>query len=396
MEVAFVAHASPGEFRFRHATGNAGLFLVGDSLPEDHYCERILDGRIPYLTRDTTTEPEVADLSVTHEMKIGCHVSVPVILSDGSIYGTFCCFGSEADDTLTERDVRMMHAFAAVAAAQIEGDITDSEIKVEALGRIYSTIHNESLSIVYQPIYRLDTNVPVGVECLARFPDGAFRPPSEWFAEASELGLGIDLELTAIQAALRGLAALPSDIYLSINASPDTIVSGRLAEALKDVPRDRLVIEVTEHAIILDYAGLRKSLEPLREIARIAIDDAGAGNAGFRQIVDIRPDIIKLDMSLTRGINSDPRRASLASALVTYGHDMEGIIVAEGIETSAELNTLRKLGVECGQGYFLSRPFPIAHAAEFFSAPALAKPPSSSPDGVTVAAAKRLGASVAS
>lgn len=128
------------------------------------------------------------------------------------------------------------------------------------------------------------------------------------------------------------------------------------------------MIEVTEHAVILDYLGLQKALEPLREIARIAIDDADAGTAGFRQILDIRPDIIKLDISLTRGIDSDPRRASLASALVAYGHEIGSIIVAEGIETSAELKTLQQLGVEYGQGYFLSRPLPIARAAQFLMA----------------------------
>lgn len=349
------------------------MFVVGDTLAAESYCKRILDGRIPYLLTDTATVPEVAKLAYTKELPIGSYISVPIILSDGSAYGTFCCFGSEVDDNLSGRDLQIMHAFAAVAAGQIERDISGGKIKHETIDRIYSAIHNDSLAIVYQPIYELETLVPLGVECLARFPDGVLRPPSEWFSEATEVGLGVELEMAAIQAALRGIPSLPPDIYLSVNASPDTILSGRLEEALRDVPGNRLVVEVTEHAVISDYDQLRKALEPLRGLVRIAIDDAGAGNAGLRQIVDIAPDIIKLDMSLTRGIDSDTRRASLASALVSFAHEIDSIIVAEGIETGAELKALRQIGVQCGQGYFLSRPFPIAHVGTFLSEAGLRK-----------------------
>jgi len=203
MEVAFVSQAADGEVRIRNASGGVGLFVVGDSFAEeDGYCKRILDGRIPYLITDTATVPEIPTLSCTLDMPIGSHISVPVVLSDGRIYGTFCCFSSEPNYSLTDRD---MHAFAALAAGQIENEISEGEITKGVVDRIYSTIHNETLSVVYQPICRLEANVPVGVECLARFPDGALRPPCEWFAEPAEVGLGIELELVAIQAALRGL-----------------------------------------------------------------------------------------------------------------------------------------------------------------------------------------------
>lgn len=377
-EVAFVAHLSSGEIKVQNISGSASMFVVGDTLAAESYCKRILDGRIPYLLSDTATLPEVAELAYTKEMPIGSYISVPIILSDGSAYGTFCCFGSEADDSLSGHDLQIMHAFAAVAAGQLEREIADGKIRHETVDRIYSAIHDESLTIVYQPIYELETHVPVGVECLARFPDGVLRPPSEWFSEAVEVGLGVDLEMAAIQAALRGISSLPADIYLSVNASPDTILSGRLEEALRDIPRNRLVIEVTEHAVVSDYDELRRALEPLRGLVRIAVDDAGAGNAGFRQIVDVAPDIIKLDMSLTRGIDSDTRRASLASALVSFAHEIDSIIVAEGIETGAELATLRQLGVQCGQGYLLSPPFPIAHITSFLSEAGLQTAQSSS------------------
>jgi predicted signal transduction protein with EAL and GGDEF domain len=91
---------------------------------------------------------------------------------------------------------------------------------------------------------------------------------------------------------------------------------------------------------------------------RIAIDDAGAGYASMRHILSIEPDLIKLDMSLTRGIDQDRKRRALASALIAFAHETRIDIVAEGVETAAELDTLRELGVRKVQGYFLARPGP--------------------------------------
>jgi EAL domain-containing protein (putative c-di-GMP-specific phosphodiesterase class I) len=145
----------------------------------------------------------------------------------------------------------------------------------------------------------------------------------------------VDLELAAVRAALDALPYLPADTYLAVNVSPQTILSERLCPLLGNISPGRLVFEVTEHEIVKDFVQLRAALEPLRRHCQIAVDDVGAGYAGLRQILDIRPDVIKLDMSLTRGIDRDPRRAALASALIKFGSDIGSTIVAEGIESQA-------------------------------------------------------------
>ena len=172
--------------------------------------------------------------------------------------------------------------------------------------------------------------------------------------------MGQALELAAFRAALRSLKQLPADIYLAINVSPDLVLGGRLASILEDVAEGRVVLEITEHAIISDIDRFQRALEPLRAKARIALDDAGAGYSGLRHVLDIEPDIIKLDMSLTRNIDRDRARHALAAALIAFCHEMGCQIVAEGVETAEELETLRELGTHFAQGYYLHRPKPLA------------------------------------
>ena len=370
MDVAFASHVTPGEVLIEHADmGPKRPFATGDSFaPEDGYCQRILDGRLPYLIPDTSRVAEAAALRCTSEMPIGSHLSVPLKLSDGRVYGTFCCFSFRPNRTLNERDLRMMHAFADLAAAQIEAGIDLERHEAETVARVTAIIEKDSLAVVYQPIYQLDSNEVVGVECLARFPDSETRPPSDWFEEAKDVGKGIELELVAIRAALRGLPYLADELYLAINVSPETILSGRVEAALADAPPNRIVLEVTEHAVVKDYVGLERALEPLRNRVRIAVDDAGAGYSGLSHILNIRPDLIKLDMTLTRGIDSDPARSALATALVTFAREIGSRIVAEGVETQAELASLQRLGIDCAQGYYLRRPMPIGAVAQFLMA----------------------------
>jgi len=223
--------------------------------------------------------------------------------------------------------------------------------------RVEGALHGSALRMVYQPIVDLHTGQIVGVEALARFDTDPLRTPDVWFAEAAEVGLGIDLELAAIDAALAGIEKLPRDVLLSLNVSPETAISPRLVESLARVAGPRIVLELTEHSRIDDYETLVRALDVLRHQGiRIAVDDAGAGYAGLQQILGLRPDVIKLDVDLTGGIDSDPVRRALAASLVKFGADTGAIIVAEGIETVGELRTLQQLGVPWGQGYHLARP----------------------------------------
>ena len=169
------------------------------------------------------------------------------------------------------------------------------------------------------------------------------------------------------------MPAIPSDVLLAVNASPATILSGRLPAMLDSLPLRRISIEITEHAPVDDYEALRAALAPLRaQGVRIAIDDAGAGYASFQHIIQVKPDAIKLDIGLTRDINIDPARRALAAALIYFADKTDSIIIAEGIETKAERDTLTTLGVMRGQGYFLGRPVPLQEAQAILRAPAAA------------------------
>ena len=213
-----------------------------------------------------------------------------------------------------------------------------------------------NLKTVFQPIVDLRQGHAVGAEALTRF--GETRRPDEAFAEAATLGMGVELELSAVRSALTNLRHLPSNLYLSINASAEAIVTEEFLSSMIEVSTERIVLELTEHFEVADYARLGSTLKALRDSGmRLAVDDAGSGYSGLLHILNLRPDIIKLDISLTQGIDTDPARQALGSALLTFGlNAYDATILAEGIETKGEFETLRALGCRFGQGYYLGKP----------------------------------------
>ncbi len=220
------------------------------------------------------------------------------------------------------------------------------------------TIAERALEVHFQPIVNLQSGGVVGVEALARFALPPVRPPDEWFLEAASLGLGVDLEVTALGLALEQLCRLPAELYMTLNVSAEAIMSDRLREILAGVPAERVVLELTERIPVDDYPAMMENLEGLRSSGvRLAVDDAGAGIASLRHVLDLRPEIIKLDIGLIRGIDTDPARQALAVALVSFAREThQAAIVAEGIETEGELEVLRQLGCPLGQGFLLGRP----------------------------------------
>jgi EAL domain-containing protein (putative c-di-GMP-specific phosphodiesterase class I) len=181
----------------------------------------------------------------------------------------------------------------------------------------------------------------MNIEALARVPGTPVRSPEVWFNEALEVECGTALELMAVEEALKGLPALPQQTTLSLNLSPEAIVSDGFAKLFGNLPCERLIVELTEHEPVSDYAALRNRLAPYRSAGlRLAIDDVGAGYASFRHILDLNPDLIKLDTVLTRNIDSDIARRTLASAITMFGQKIGCEVVAEGVETIQELEAL--------------------------------------------------------
>lgn len=223
--------------------------------------------------------------------------------------------------------------------------------------RVTERLHEvmeRGIAAMYQPIVDLASGHIAGVEALARFREGN---PRQWFHDASAVGLREPLEIAAIQAALAGLPRLPRDGYISLNISPATLLRRDLGSLLASPSPANVVVEMTEDDLADAYSWLIPALKPLREAGvRVAIDDAGAGPTSLRHLILFHPDIIKLDTSLTRGIDRGPARRALSGALVALARELGATIVAEGIETSAELRALRELGVTHGQGYLVAPP----------------------------------------
>lgn len=335
----------------------------GDIVPlVEGYCQRVIDGELPQLIADTSRVPAAMELPATRRVPIGAHLSVPIRLEDGRVYGTFCCFSFRPDPTLNERDLGMMQALAQLVAQLLDIELAATRTQEAATRRIEAAIAQGQPVMMYQPIYCLEGELRLcGVECLARFRIEPLRGPDKWFAEAMVAGLGPRLEIAAIRTALTELAGLEGDFYVAVNCSPQTVLSGELAAALQLMPAERLVLEITEHAYVEDYATLLQCLNELRaQGVRLAIDDAGAGYASLQHILSLQPDFIKLDISLTRSINSDRMRHALAGSLVEFARRTDSIIVAEGVETDDEMHVLRALGVQRAQGYYMSMPLPLS------------------------------------
>lgn len=233
----------------------------------------------------------------------------------------------------------------------------DAMSRLESRQRIQTILdHPELLDVAYQPILDTRSGQALGVEALARFP-GEPATPDLWFEEAHRVGLGTQLEMLAVRRALLCLPTLPAPWWVTINVGPETMMSEDFAELLARTRADRIVMELTEHSRVADYPGLMRTLQVLRATgARLAIDDTGAGFSSLSHILKLAPDFIKLDRELVAGIDLDPVRRVLTASLVGFASGTGAEIIAEGVETSDELETLEGLGVGLSQGFYFGRP----------------------------------------
>ena len=231
----------------------------------------------------------------------------------------------------------------------------------EELARIRAIVEGGIIQMVFQPIMDLRDRSTVGLEALARFPLEPVRSPDAWFAAAASVGALEDLELAAVGAVLACFDSIDPELSIGINLSPSTAASPRFTAMLAGVALERVLIEITEHAPVDDYDALATALAPLRRRGlRVAVDDAGAGFASLRHILRLAPDVVKVDMSLIRGIESHPGQRAVTRALISFAEETGAQLVAEGIETEEELEVLRALGANVGQGYLLGRPSPLS------------------------------------
>lgn len=216
------------------------------------------------------------------------------------------------------------------------------------------------ISIVAQPIVDLVRQRVVGYEALSRFQLDSPMSPDKVFAEASRRGVGEELEAKVITRALEISKRTPLDCFFTINVDPIHLESDAVRRVVYDHGDLRgIVFELTEHREIQDWRSLSKSLDELKKRgALVAVDDAGSGYSGLKQLLEIRPQILKLDRELVTEVHTDEAKRALVQMLGELSGRLDAWLLAEGIETAEELNALQQMGVPLGQGYFLARPMP--------------------------------------
>lgn len=355
LDVVFLSHFSPLRRELLAVSGAHPFVEVGRSDPlDDTFCQQLVEGRLPAVIPDARTDPDTAGLPATTELDIGLHVGVPVALSDGSLFGTVCGFRHEADPDADWRTARVLRVIAQALAELLEPAERDRRTDAARRAAVLGLLDAGQPRVVTQPIRRLDDGVTVAVEALSRF-DRTETPVAEVFADAASAGVGVELELAALRAAL---AVVPtSAVPVTVNGGVDLLLDPRAHELLAACAAQQVVLEVTERQAVTDYDALNAALSPLRDAGlRLAVDDVGVGFSGLHHLLELRPDFIKLDACLVQGVDGNPRQQALVAALVAFAAQTGATLVAEGIETPADRDRVARLGVALGQGFLLGRP----------------------------------------
>ena len=221
-------------------------------------------------------------------------------------------------------------------------------------------IDSAAYEMVFQPIVDIRSCRVIAQEALVRFHDGT--APTEALRVATTLGRRTELELALVAASLGNAVALPEGIRIHVNVSPETALNPGLSDLIAAADR-RVVLEITENAMF-SSANAETLRSSIPASCLLAADDVGAGYAGMSQLLDVRPDIVKLDRAVVRGIDTDAARQALVAGLVQFAQATRSFVVGEGVERFEEWQILQRLGVDYGQGFYFSRPIRLADAAQ--------------------------------
>lgn len=355
VQSAWVVELWPGGGRIAAAGGLvAGTLSPGQEISVDR-ARNLLERATAGPWAESWVTREVRDSYGEKLVATGLQASVVAPLRGAQGVVGVIVFGSHDPDG-ADRIIQRLPAvatFGSIIGALVAPALENRRRGEGDLADIRAIIDDGAFRPFFQPIVDLRTGAVVGYEALSRFHSGT-RPDSV-FAEAARVGLGLELEVATLRAASMASSVLPPGRYLSLNASPELIGAGVLTMLLAEIGRP-VVLEVTEHVVVDDYKALRRRLRALGTGVRLAVDDAGAGYASLRHILELRPDFVKLDMGLIRGIDADPARQALLAGIAYFAAKRRIRLIAEGIETPAELERLRSLAVSHGQGYLLGRP----------------------------------------
>jgi EAL domain-containing protein (putative c-di-GMP-specific phosphodiesterase class I) len=360
MDLMFVGEFVNGQRVMRNVDADDPFLrgLAGVSEPKDStYCGLIAEGRIPQVVADASCHDLTRQMEVTERLGVRSHIGVPITMSDGEVFGTLCCFAHEPDRELVGTKVGLVALVAGLIATHIEDERAAELNSTMVRTRIHSMVEAGQPSMVFQPIVELATGTVSGHEALARFDTDPPAPPDVWFESASEAGCGPELEAAAIRAALRWLPEMPQNQCMNLNVGAASLGDPGVQDELLRAPLERITLEITEQSLLERPEQSHRFIATSRELgARLAIDDLGAGYSGLHRVLELSPDVIKLDRKLVSGLDQDPVRLALVRAAATFASSIGSEVVAEGVEHAAELAVLRQIGVTHAQGNRLGRP----------------------------------------
>jgi diguanylate cyclase (GGDEF)-like protein len=345
-----------------HAAGDAVLLSVAERIREcagpDAVVGRLGGDEFAAVLRHP--DPEALARAVLDELERSNGERQSVVASVG--IAAVPADGQDADTLLRAGDIalRVAKRSGRRQLSLYAGESLSDRGPDGAYGALRRLIAGEGLAIAVQPIVDLASGEIHAFEALARFQTRGAASPLHWFALADEFDLRDELELACLSAALRLLGSQPHGTRLSVNLSGPLLLDPRTQELLDALPAlTGLILEVTENSLLDDTPRIQAAISRLLSRGvHLAVDDMGAGYSGLRQIATVHPTYLKLDRSLIQDIDRDSDRGALVSALSGYAAQTGGYLVAEGVETAAELATLTELGVPLVQGFYLSRPGP--------------------------------------
>jgi EAL domain-containing protein (putative c-di-GMP-specific phosphodiesterase class I)/GGDEF domain-containing protein len=289
---------------------------------------------------------------------------------DPALYKKFGCYVGSAT-VCQDENVRVERlVYDGLERALGDSYAREAEDGTARVDRLRDIIDREDVSTLVHPVFDLESMDVIGYEALSRGPEGSeFERPDKLFAVAYDADLVLRLERLCRKRALQAAAGMKEDRLLFVNVEPEAIADPQLRDIVTSslleesaLPSSRVVLEITERAAITDFGAFRATLEYVRALGfTVAVDDAGAGYGSLQCMAEVRPEWLKIDLSLVRGVDSDDIRATLVESLVTLAERVGARLIAEGIETAEELEALRRLGVKYGQGFLLalpSAPFP--------------------------------------
>ena len=369
MDIAWISEFADGDQVLRAARGELGAtgVGVGSVTPLDEtYCSRVLSGTLPSAVPDARTDPRTRDLEITSRLGIGSYVGAALRDRDGLPVGMLCCLSTDPTPGLGAADARFVQLLASLLSTDlVRWMAIEGPARERTRARLQRLLAERALDVVFQPVLDLRTGGLAGFEALARF-DPELGTPDRLFTEAAVVDLGVELELLAVERAFEHLDEMPADAWLSINLSPSALLSPAALELLTTPRPHGVVVELTEHVEIMDYGPLLHRIDVLRRHGvRVAVDDAGAGFSSLQHILQLRPDIIKIDIAIIRDLHTDPVRQALAHSLVGFAASIGAQVLAEGVEQQGEFDLVTRIGVDLAQGYLIAKPGSLPGPATF-------------------------------